>query len=276
MATHIWRGNAKQIPWQKLVTFISACTSRAHRPSGKFTCGFTKWPSHEIMVRSYWRFDNASSKIQHSTKPKCDWKSIHPVGGCGFAHMFEQKSNWMTFAGDKSRHDQQCWADNLCENAADRTALQLAVTACESMVVMRFHTQVSVGKHTHQPWVQTQANRCSHYMTQSHTWASAGECIFNPWLRIQNMNTTMVGVRFRRYSAKAVSPSQRPSSVRATVRKSIPPSFQIFTFKHVLTLWVQRSNANATLLNVKHKLQETLSNQNKTRGVSPVRHGQLS
>ena len=106
--------------------------------------------------------------------------------------------------------------------------------------------------------------------------SSVGECIFNPWLRIQNMNITMVGVRFRRYSAKAVSPSQRLSPVRVPVRKSIPPSFQIFTFTHVLTLWVQRSNANATLLNVKHKLQETLSNQNKTRGVSPVRHGQLS
>ena len=179
------------------------------------------------------------------------------------SHAREQKSNWTTCAGDKSRHDQQCWADNLCENAADRTALQLAVTACESMVVMRFHTQVSVGKHTHQPWVQNQANRYSHYTTRSHTWASAGKCIYNPWLRIQNMNITMVGVRFRRYSANAVSPSQRPFSVRVSVRKSIPPSFQIFSFKHVLTLWIQRGNANATLLNVKHKLQKTSSNQNK-------------
>ena len=214
METHIWRGNAKQIPWQKLVTFISACTSEAHRPSGKFTCGFTEWPSHEIMMRSCWRFGNASSNIQHSTKPKCDWKSESSSWGVWIcSHAREQKSNWTTCAGDKSRHDQQCWADNLCENAADRTALQLTVTACGSMVVMRFHTQVSVGKHTHLPWVQNQANRCSHYMTRSHTWASAGKCIYNPWLRIQNMNITMVGVRFRRYSANAVSPSQRPFSV---------------------------------------------------------------
>ena len=177
-------------------------------------------------------------------------------------------------AGDKSRHDQQCWADNLCENAADRTALQLAVTACESMVVMRFHTQVSVGKHTHLPWVQNQANRRSHYMTRSHTWASAGECIFNPWLRIQNMNITMVGVRFRRYSANAVSPSQRPFSVRVSVRKSIPPSFRIFSFKHVLTLWIQRGNA------MQHCWMSSINckrhHQIKTRGVYPVRHGQLS
>ena len=195
-------------------------------------------------------------------KPKCDWKSSSwGVWICSYVR--DKRATERLNAGDKSRHDQQCWADNLCENAADRTALQLAVTACESMVVMRFHTQVSVGKHTHLPWVQNQANRRSHYMTRSHTWASAGECIFNPWLRIQNMNITMVGVRFRRYSAKAVSPSQRLSFVRVPVRKSIPPSFQIFTFKHALTLWVQRSNANATLLNVKHKLQETLSSQNK-------------
>ena len=202
-------------------------------------------------------------QISHTQqKPKCDWKSSSwGVWICSYVR--DKRATERLNAGDKSRHDQQCWADNLCENAADRTALQLAVTACESMVVMRFHTQVSVGKHTHLPWVQNQANRRSHYMTRSHTWASAGKCIFNPWLRIQNMNITMVGVRFRRYSAKAVSPSQRLSSVRVPVRKSIPPSFQIFTFKHVLTLWVQRSNANATLLNVKHKLQETLSSQNK-------------
>ena len=79
------------------------------------------------------------------------WLKPIQLGGVDLLTCSSKRATERLNAGDKSRHDQQCWADNLCENAADRTALQLAVTACESMVVMRFHTQVSVGKQTHLP-----------------------------------------------------------------------------------------------------------------------------